>query len=41
MIKQFFEFQIEAFDFLEERWESGPVSKTISLSTASSCFIPC
>ncbi|RZS98593.1 hypothetical protein [Cecembia calidifontis] len=30
MLKQFFKFQIEAFDFLEERWESGPVSKTIS-----------
>lgn len=30
MIKQFFKFQIEAFDYLEERWESGPVSKTIS-----------
>ncbi|MFC0263830.1 hypothetical protein [Fontibacter flavus] len=30
MVKQIFRFQIKAFDFLDERWESAPVSKTIS-----------
>lgn len=30
MLKQFFRLQIQAFDFLEERWETGPVSKSIS-----------
>ena len=30
MIKGFFSLQIKAFDFLEERWETGPVSKSIS-----------
>lgn len=30
MVRQIFRFQIKAFDFLDERWESPPVSKTIS-----------
>lgn len=30
MIKQFFRWQIKAFDYLEARWETGPVSKSIS-----------
>ncbi|PSL03830.1 hypothetical protein CLV48_10670 [Cecembia rubra] len=30
MIKKFFQIQIKAFDMLDERWESGPISKIIS-----------
>jgi len=30
MLKQFFKWQIKVFDYLESRWETGPVSKSIS-----------